>query len=59
MNVCFSASRLMKVSEVRRFCQQMRENPTFLMVTELKAKEELYKRFLQKEKTTSAPTLAV
>jgi hypothetical protein len=59
MNVCFSASRLMKVSEVRRLCQQMRENPTLLMATELKAKEELYNRFLQKEKTASAPTLAV
>jgi hypothetical protein len=59
MNVCFSASRLMKVSEVRRLCQQMRENPTLLMEIELKAKEELYKRFLQKEKTASAPTLAV
>jgi hypothetical protein len=59
MNVCFSASRLMKVSEVRRLCQEIRENPTLLMVTELKAKEELYKRFLQQEKTASAPTLAV
>jgi hypothetical protein len=46
MSVCFSASRLMKVSEVRRLCQQMRENPTLLMAIELKAKEKLYKRFL-------------
>ncbi len=59
MNICFSASRLMKVSEVRRLCQQMRENPALLLATELKAKEELYKRFLQKEKTASASTLAV
>jgi len=58
MNVCFSASRLMKVSEVRRLCQQMRENPALLLATELKAKEEVYK-LLQKEKTASAPTLAV
>jgi hypothetical protein len=54
MSVCFSASRLMKVSEVRRLCKEMRENPALLMATELKAKEILYKRFLQKEKTASA-----
>jgi hypothetical protein len=54
MSVCFTASRLMKASEVRRFCQQARENQAMLMATELKAKEMLYKRFLQKEKTASA-----
>ncbi|KYD12408.1 hypothetical protein [Saccharococcus caldoxylosilyticus] len=54
MNVCFTASRLMKVSEVRRLCEEMRENQAMLMATELKAKEELYKRFLRKEKTASA-----
>ncbi|SFA47797.1 hypothetical protein SAMN05192569_101564 [Parageobacillus thermantarcticus] len=54
MNICFTASRLMKVSEVRRLCKEMRENQALLMATELKAKEELYKRFLQKEKTASA-----
>ncbi|MEK4174711.1 hypothetical protein NST97_01655 [Aeribacillus sp. FSL K6-1305] len=54
MSVCFSASRLMKVSEVRRLCQEMRENPALLLAAELKAKEEIYKRFLQKEKTASA-----
>jgi hypothetical protein len=59
MIVCFTASRLMKVSEVRRLCQELRENPALLMATELKAKEILYKRFLQQEKTASAPTLAV
>lgn len=59
MNICFSASRLMKASEVRRLCHEMRENPVLLMATELKAKEILYKRFLQKEKTASAATLAI
>ncbi|QXJ39549.1 hypothetical protein BV455_02915 [Parageobacillus caldoxylosilyticus] len=59
MNVCFTASRLMKVSEVRRLCKEMRENQALLMATELKAKEELYKRFLQKEKRQVLPTLAV
>jgi hypothetical protein len=53
MNICFTASRLMKVSEVRRLCQQARENQELLLAAELKAKEELYKRFLQKEKTAS------
>jgi hypothetical protein len=59
MNVCFTASRLMKVSEIRRLCKEMRENPALLMATELKAKEILYQRFLRNEKTASAPTLAV
>jgi hypothetical protein len=59
MNVCFTASRLMRVSEVRRLCQELRENPALLMATELKAKKILYKLFLQKEKTASAPTLAI
>jgi hypothetical protein len=58
MSVCFSASRLIKASEVRRLCKEMRENPALLLATELTAKEELYRRFLQKE-TASAPTLAV
>jgi hypothetical protein len=53
MNVCFTASRLMKVWEIRRLCEEMRENPAVLLATELKAKEELYKRFLRKEKTAS------
>ncbi|MDR9794058.1 hypothetical protein Q8A72_14010 [Aeribacillus pallidus] len=59
MIVCFTASRLMKASEIHRLCQEMRENPALLLATELKAKEEIYKRFLQKEKKASAPTLAV
>jgi hypothetical protein len=59
MIVCFTASRLMRVSEVRRLCQELRENPALLMATELKAKEILYQRYLRKEKTASAPTLAV
>ncbi|MEK4381144.1 hypothetical protein NSS70_04400 [Aeribacillus sp. FSL K6-2848] len=54
MIVCFTASRLMKVSEIRRLCQEMRENPTLLMATELKAKEEVYKLLRQQEKTASA-----
>jgi hypothetical protein len=54
MSICFSASRLMRVSEVRRLCQELRENPALLMATELKAKEILYQRYLRKEKTASA-----
>ncbi len=57
MNVCFSASRLMKVSEVRRLCKEMRENPALLLATELSAKEQVYK-LLRQEKTASAETLA-
>jgi hypothetical protein len=59
MNICFTASRLMKVSEVRRLCKEMRENPALLMATELKAKEILYKRFLQKRKNGQCLTLAI
>jgi hypothetical protein len=54
MIVCFTASRLMKASEIHRLCQEMRENPTLLMATELKAKEEVYKLLRQQEKTASA-----
>jgi hypothetical protein len=50
MTIC----RITKVSEVRRWCKEMRENPALLLAIELKAKEMLYKRFLQKEKTASA-----
>ncbi len=53
MNVCFSASRLMKVSEVRRLCAEMRENPALLWATELYAKELLYKQFLAKKEKAS------
>jgi acetone carboxylase gamma subunit len=41
MNICFTASRLMKASEVRRFCQQARENRLHLMVMERRAKQKL------------------
>jgi hypothetical protein len=53
MNICFTASRLMKVSEVRRLCQQARENRELLLAEELKRKEAVQK-LLQKEKTASA-----
>jgi hypothetical protein len=36
-----SASRLMKVSEVRRLCEDIRKNPTLLMALELEAKKRL------------------
>lgn len=50
MNIYFSASRLMKDSEVRRLRKEMRENPVLLWATELYAKEVLYKQFLVKKK---------
>jgi hypothetical protein len=50
MNICFSASRLMKVSEVRNLCQEMKNNPILLMALELEAKKRL---FVQKEKAAS------
>ena len=57
MNVCFSASRLMKVSEVRRLCKEVRENRLHLMVVKRRAKQKL--REIQQEKTVSAATLAI
>ena len=41
MSVCFTASRLMKASEVRRFCQEARKNRLHLMVMERRAKQKL------------------
>jgi hypothetical protein len=58
MNVCFTASRLMKTREVRKLCQKARENQALLLEKEKKRKEAV-QTLLQKEKTTSAPTLAV
>jgi hypothetical protein len=52
MSVCFIASRLMKVSEIRRLCKEMRENRPHLMVMERRAKQKL--REIQQEKTASA-----
>ncbi|KHF30128.1 hypothetical protein LR68_01255 [Anoxybacillus sp. BCO1] len=46
MNICFSATRLMKVSEVRRVCEVMRNNPFHIMVFEYRLKQKL--RELQK-----------
>ncbi|TVZ81259.1 hypothetical protein FB379_11758 [Aeribacillus composti] len=51
MSVCFSASRLMKVSEVRRLCEEIRENPALLLATELRAKKLLYQHFWKKKKS--------
>lgn len=55
MNICFSASRLMKASEVRQLCEEMRNNPDMVISLESAAKEKLYKRlgFRQKEKAAS------
>jgi len=48
MNVCFTASRLLKASEVRRFCQKARENRELLSAEEKKRKEAI-QAFLQKK----------
>jgi hypothetical protein len=50
MNICFTASRLMRASEVREVCAELRNNPTLLMELELAAKEKIYR---QKEKAAS------
>ncbi|MCU5687120.1 hypothetical protein OCB18_05230 [Bacillus cereus] len=41
MNGVLSASRLMKASQVRQQCAEMRNNPTQMFVTEMRAKCQL------------------
>lgn len=41
MNGVFSASKLMKASEVVKRCAEMRKSPAILLVTELEAKCQL------------------
>ncbi len=41
MNGVLSASRLMKASQVRKQCAEMRNNPTQMFVTEMRAKRKL------------------
>ncbi|HDR8159538.1 TPA: hypothetical protein QC072_002367 [Bacillus cereus] len=42
MNGVLSASKLMKVSQVRKECAQMRKSPALLLITELEAKRKIY-----------------
>jgi hypothetical protein len=53
MIFCFSASRLMKASEVLEICVEIRNNPKLLMELESVMKKELRQRFGQKEKAAS------
>ncbi|WP_002145542.1 hypothetical protein [Bacillus cereus] len=41
MNGVLSASKLMKASEVRKQCTEMRNNPTQMFVVEMRAKRKL------------------
>ena len=41
MNFTFSASRLMKAGEVRKLCKEMRDNPTWLLAVEVKARNKM------------------
>jgi len=50
MNVCFTASRIMKASEVSKLCKRMKENPRILLMAESQAKEVINKYFLRKRK---------
>ncbi|MBB5356682.1 MULTISPECIES: hypothetical protein [Anoxybacillus] len=54
MSFCLTASRLMKASEVKKLCAELRNDPALLLALELTAKQEWYKR-----KMASAPTLAI
>ncbi|WP_215600023.1 hypothetical protein [Bacillus toyonensis] len=41
MNGVLSASKLMKASQVRQQCAEMRNNPALLLITEIEAKCQL------------------
>ncbi|WP_176342280.1 hypothetical protein [Bacillus thuringiensis] len=41
MNGVLSASKLMKASQVRKQCAEMRNNPTKMFVVEMRAKRKL------------------
>jgi hypothetical protein len=43
MKGVFSASRMMKASEVLQMCREAKKNPALLIAVELKAKENLFK----------------
>jgi hypothetical protein len=53
MNICFTASRLMKALEVKEICQEIRNNPEILIKLETVVRKELYKRISEKEKAAS------
>ncbi|WP_180255192.1 hypothetical protein [Bacillus toyonensis] len=42
MNGVLSASKLMKASQVRQQCAEMRKSPALLLITELEAKRKMY-----------------
>ncbi|MEB9506566.1 hypothetical protein P4J13_21775 [Bacillus anthracis] len=42
MNGVLSASKLMKASQVRQQCAEMRKSPALLLITELEAKRRIY-----------------
>jgi hypothetical protein len=50
MYAVFTASRLMKASEVRKIYEEMRNNPDIIGSLEAKAKEKLKQRFGKKKK---------
>ncbi|MCY8269638.1 hypothetical protein [Bacillus sonorensis] len=56
MNLVFTASRIMKGSEVHEFCKQARENPALLLLTEVEAKKSLIEMKKQQAGTLTAST---
>ncbi|WP_176522388.1 hypothetical protein [Bacillus toyonensis] len=42
MNGVFTASKLMKASQVRKQCAEMRKSPAMLLITEIEAKRKMY-----------------
>ena len=43
MKGVFTASRMMKASEVSQICREAKMNPALLILVELEVKEKLYK----------------
>ncbi|MEH7490859.1 hypothetical protein [Neobacillus niacini] len=54
MNFTLQVSKLMKVSEVRKLCKEMRENKHAYLQLEVQYKAEMYRRISpKKEKAAS------
>lgn len=43
MTICITASRIMKASEVRKHCRQLKDNETLRNALELSIKEKILK----------------
>ncbi|BCB04769.1 hypothetical protein [Bacillus sp. KH172YL63] len=52
MNGVFTASRMMKASEVLQMCREAKKAPALLIAVELEAKEKLFKMKIAAERNS-------